>query len=96
MVGVGLVYLEALSPELHTGGRRVMTIFPVTVNAQEHFPAPVTEQAYKGVPPLPGCCFAFKTQLVNAHILTPHAIIERITSLRLPLPKKQFITLVSV
>ncbi|XP_076059549.1 uncharacterized protein LOC143036186 [Oratosquilla oratoria] len=43
-----------------------------------------------------GIGFAVKTQLVKAHNLTPHAINERITSLRLPLPKKQFITLVSV
>ncbi|XP_076042115.1 uncharacterized protein LOC143026011 [Oratosquilla oratoria] len=43
-----------------------------------------------------GVGFAVKTQLVKAHNLTPHAINERITSLRLPLPKNQFITLVSV
>ncbi|XP_076036546.1 uncharacterized protein LOC143022287 [Oratosquilla oratoria] len=43
-----------------------------------------------------GVGFAVKTQLVKAHNLTPHAINERITSLRLPLPKNQFIALVSV
>ncbi|XP_076029805.1 uncharacterized protein LOC143018332 [Oratosquilla oratoria] len=43
-----------------------------------------------------GVGFAVETQLVKAHNLTPHAINERITSLRLPLPKNQFIALESV
>jgi len=43
-----------------------------------------------------GVGFAVNTQLVKAHNLTPNAINERITLLRLPLPKNQFITLISV
>lgn len=43
-----------------------------------------------------GVGFAVKTHLVKALNLTPHAINERITSLRIPLLKNQFITLVSV
>lgn len=55
---------------------------------------------WKGKPPeehrSQGVGFAVKTQLVKAHNMTPNAINERIITLRLPLPKNQFITLISV